>query len=194
MVISLHQSCSGGGAAFAKPSGVSDAEPFFLLHILGGFDLKDRARAPPASHRGTQCMSSDTRKVSRTQLYRSDCGKKDKLLLFPGPFSAAASALNSIIAKMKTTLKRTKRVEGEDALIALSPQESLLYHPQSGSDFLSRVGLCFVESDWGMPPTHLKKKNNPSAGYESSRRFWGCSARTVGCLLDCLRTLGPPND
>lgn len=58
---------------------------------------------------------------------------------------------------MKRTLKRTKRVEGEDALIALSPQESLLYHPQSGSDFLSRVGLSFVESDWGMPPTHLKK-------------------------------------
>lgn len=81
------------------------------------------------------------RKVPLTQLYLSDSGKMDKLLLFPGPFSSAAPALNSIIAKMKNTLKKknqkkkTKRVEEEDALVALSPQESLLYPPQSGSDF-----------------------------------------------------------
>lgn len=94
------------------------------------------------------------------------------MLLFPGPFSAAAPALNSIIAKMKTTLKRTKREEGEDALTALSPQESLLYPPHSGSDVFSRVGLSFIESDSGMPPTHLKKKKkNPQEDMRAVRDF-----------------------
>lgn len=127
----------------------------------------------------------------------------DKLLLFPGHFSSAAPALNSIIAKMKTTLKtknkKTKRVVEEDALVALSPQESLLYPPQSGSDFFFlRVGLSFIQNEWRNAPHPLKKKKekgrNPSGGYEHSLRFWRCGTLTVGCLLDCSRTLGPPND
>lgn len=93
-------------------------------------------------------------------------------------------------------------MEEEDALVALSPQESLLYPPQSGSDFFFFKGLDFPSFilNEGVPPTHLKKKKKerkgrkPSGGYEHSLRFWRCSTLTVGCLLDCSRTLGPPID
>lgn len=139
-----------------KPSEGSDAEPFSSCTFWEALIWKIERVMLFAEEHNVWAQTGE--KFPRMQLYRSYCGKRDKLLLFPGPFSAAAPAPNSNIAKMKTILKRTKRVEGEDALIALSPQESLLYPPQSGSDFFfSRVGLSFIEPDSGMPPTHFKK-------------------------------------